>query len=210
MALTYDELLERTEYLEKRVRELEASSSELKGLEDTLRLNLYELIDSEERYRRLVEIAPYGIVIHADGKILFINSTALKMGGFDSLDEVIGASIFDIVHPDSREDIINRMAHQSETDTSEPYAIKLHNKDGGYLYAEAVSVTTQFEGKNAAMVFLRDITEQRKAEEALRLSEEKYRMVFEHAPVGVIHFDHQGVVTACNDNFVNIDGITPV
>jgi PAS domain S-box-containing protein len=206
MALTYDELLERTEYLEKRVRELEASSGELKGLEDTLRLNLFELIDSEERYRRLVETAPYGIVIHANGKILFINSTALKMGGFDSLDEVIGTSILDIVHPDSREDVVKRMASRSRTDESEPYAVKLLKKDDSFLYAEAVSIATQFEGQNVAMVFMRDITEQRKAEEALRLSEEKYRMVFEHAPVGVIHFDHGGVITACNDNFVNIMG----
>jgi PAS domain S-box-containing protein len=206
MALTYDELLKRTEYLENRVLELEASSDELINLEDTLRQNLCELIESEERYRRLVETAPYGIIIHANGKILFTNSTALEMVGVNSLDEVIGSSIQDIVHPDSHDYLFKQIAQEPSVIMGEPYAVKLTKKNGEFLYVEAVSITTQFEGKDVVMVFARDITKQRKAEEALCLSEEKYRMVFEHAPVGVMHFDHTGVITACNDNLVEIFG----
>ncbi len=42
--------------------------------------------------------------------------------------------------------------------------------------------------------------------EALRKSEEKYRLIFEHSPLGIFHFDHKGIITDCNDNFVKIIG----
>ncbi len=54
--------------------------------------------------------------------------------------------------------------------------------------------------------FRRAQREQRLAEKALRESEAKYRMIFEHSPLGILHFDDQGAITACNDNFVTIIG----
>lgn len=44
------------------------------------------------------------------------------------------------------------------------------------------------------------------AEESLRENEAKFRLIFEHAPLGILHFDNKGIITACNDNFVNIVG----
>ena len=49
------------------------------------------------------------------------------------------------------------------------------------------------------------ITELKATKEALRISEEKYRLVFSHVPLGILHFDSKGIITACNDNFVNIN-----
>jgi PAS domain S-box-containing protein len=52
----------------------------------------------------------------------------------------------------------------------------------------------------------RDVTERRRAEDALRESQEKYRMIFEHAPLGILHFDHNGVMLDFNDKFVEMIG----
>ena len=52
----------------------------------------------------------------------------------------------------------------------------------------------------------RDITELKKAMEALRNSEEKFKLIFEFSPLGVFHFDDTGTITACNDNFCEIIG----
>lgn len=51
-----------------------------------------------------------------------------------------------------------------------------------------------------------DQTEARRMQKALRASEETYRLLFEHAPLGLIHFNGHGIITACNDAFVKIIG----
>lgn len=53
-------------------------------------------------------------------------------------------------------------------------------------------------------VVAQSITDLKEAKEALRESEEKYRMVFSNVPLGILHFDANGKITACNDNFISI------
>ncbi len=52
-----------------------------------------------------------------------------------------------------------------------------------------------------------DITERKHAEEALKDSEQKYRLIFEHNPLGIIHFDKKGIITNCNEKFSRIIGV---
>ncbi|NJD21107.1 MAG: PAS domain S-box protein, partial [Melioribacter sp.] len=53
-------------------------------------------------------------------------------------------------------------------------------------------------------VVAQSITDLKETKEALRESEEKYRMVFSNVPLGILHFDSTGRITACNDNFISI------
>jgi PAS domain S-box-containing protein len=60
------------------------------------------MLESEERYRRLVELSPDGITIHIDGRLVFINPARSRLLGASHADQLIGKSVFDIVHPDYR------------------------------------------------------------------------------------------------------------
>ncbi len=63
------------------------------------------------------------------------------------------------------------------------------------------------DGRPAGLVgVLSDITERKEAEAALQVSEQKYRLIFESAPLGILHFDQEGRITDCNDSFVQIIG----
>ncbi|MEK6551899.1 MAG: PAS domain-containing protein, partial [Bacteroidota bacterium] len=53
-------------------------------------------------------------------------------------------------------------------------------------------------------VVAQSISDLKEIKEALRESEEKYRMVFSNVPLGILHFDSTGRITTCNDNFISI------
>ncbi|MDQ1330600.1 MAG: hypothetical protein QG578_864, partial [Thermodesulfobacteriota bacterium] len=55
-------------------------------------------------------------------------------------------------------------------------------------------------------MLLEQIEDKKQSEEALRKSEEKYRLIFEYSPLGLLSFDEKGVILACNENFVRIIG----
>ncbi|RPH49463.1 MAG: PAS domain S-box protein [Desulfobacteraceae bacterium] len=59
---------------------------------------------------------------------------------------------------------------------------------------------------NTNQVLLEQIEEKKQSETALRKSEEKYRLIFEYSPLGLLSFDEKGVIVACNENFVRIIG----
>ncbi len=53
-----------------------------------------------------------------------------------------------------------------------------------------------------------DISEKVRAKEALLESEKKYRLIFENSPLGIFHFDKDGTITHCNENYLRIIGVT--
>ena len=80
------------------------------------------LRESEERYRTLVELSPDPIAVHIDGKIVFVNTAAVQMYAAKSTDDLIGKSILDIVHPDYRlivRDRVQQMMQRRETSSND-------------------------------------------------------------------------------------------
>ena len=69
-----------------------------------------ELKESEERYRKVVNISPEAIIIHSDGKIVFVNPASLQILGASNFDDLLWKSAIEFVHPDEREFVCKRIS----------------------------------------------------------------------------------------------------
>jgi PAS domain S-box-containing protein len=140
--------------------------------------------ESNERYRRLVELSPDGIFINQDSVIVFLNPAAVRLFGATSPDQVLGKSVFDIYHPDSHELIRERIRRLLQGLPAPLVDAKIVRQDGSTVDVEVTSTLLEQEGR-AIQVIVRDITQRKQTERALRESEERLTLAFAGAQEGV-------------------------
>lgn len=127
------------------------------------------LRESEEQLRTLVENAPEGIFVEVDQRLVYVNQPGVEMFGTASPDFLVGRSLAELCHADSRETIGQRFRLLTEEGLGlQPQLEKYLRFDGTVFEVEVVSVPFVFKGSKAALVFFRDISERRRLEEQLR------------------------------------------
>ena len=142
-----------------------------------------QLRQSEARYRKLVEASPDATFIIRDVRIDYANSAALQLLGAGSAGQIVGKSILTFVHPDqhaaAREQIeyVQRSGHESGL--RESRYVRL---DGSVIDVEISATLIIDQGSPARHVVVRDVSARKRVEQALRLSEERYRMLVESSP----------------------------
>jgi PAS domain S-box-containing protein len=133
--------------------------------EETLR-------ESEDRYRRLVELSPDAIIVHKQGVIEFANAAAASLLGAHSPDDLLGRSILQFVHPNSLPLVLTRL-QQLRTGVNVPIVEERFIRlDGSTIDVEVAATPFTHEGTQAVQVVARDITDRRRAEAALRRQKE--------------------------------------
>ncbi|MBS0013262.1 MAG: PAS domain S-box protein, partial [Desulfobacterales bacterium] len=114
------------------------------------------------------------------------------------------------IHPEDYNRVMeaNRIFYDSKDMHQFEVEYRLRHKDGTYRWILGRAACIRDRNGNPVRLAgaHTDITEKKEAENTLRQSEEKYRLIFENAPLGVLHFDIHGVITACNNRFVDIIG----
>jgi PAS domain S-box-containing protein len=135
------------------------------------------LRDSEEKYRLLVSNANDAIFIAQDGWIKFPNPKTLDILGYTA-DELASIPYTELIHPDDRE-ILSRekMKREKQGVRASTYSLRILNRAGHQLWAQVSSVSILWEGQQATLNFVRDITVQRLAEEKLRQTVHKLRKI---------------------------------
>src|SRR5205807_6084690 len=119
-----------------------------------------ELVEAEERYRRLAEASFEGIAIHEQGRIINANVCMATMFGYE-LGELLGKSALDLTAVASRATVRQRIEEGYE-DTYEAIGLR---KDGSTFIGELRSRTTHHHGRQVRITAIRDVTERKRAEE---------------------------------------------
>jgi PAS domain S-box-containing protein len=168
-----------------------------------------KLKESEERYRRLVELSPDAIVILRDGRFTYLNPAAQRLWGAASPRDLIGKSMLTVVHPEYHDHVTEQVDYiqqfQQPTPLAEQKCVRL---DGSEIHVEVTGLPFSGEGKSGALFVFRDVTEKKQARESIREREERYHELFENANDIIYTHDLQGNFTSLNRSGERITGYT--
>jgi PAS domain S-box-containing protein len=177
--------------------------TEIKRTEDALK-------KSEEKFRQFVENAG-DVIFEADitGSIQFVNPAGERLMGY-SKEEFSGKNYLDFIRPDYREE--NELAitrQRKEKIPSTYYEIPIVKKDGSDMWiGEKVQLIFDNDAVMGYQVIARDITERKRAENALRESEEQYRRLVENASDIIYETDASGYFRYLNPAAEKLCGYT--
>lgn len=177
--------------------------TDLKQAEEALR-------KSEERFRSLIEKARDLItVMDMDGTIRYESPSSERVLGYMP-EELIGKNVLEYIHPDDLPKAAAALTPEAATPEIAPFMeLRFRHKDGSWRVLEAIGRDLREHPEVAGIVVnSRDITERKRVEEALRLSEEKYRTVLENIQAGYYEVDIAGNFTFINPTFPKILGYT--
>ena len=188
-------------------------NKELEGMvaERAARLEdaLAELRESEERFRATFEQAAVGVAhVSIDGRLVRVNSRLCEIFGY-SKEEMLGLTLQELAYPEDHDADLESARRVLAGETGSYSLEKRYiRKDGSVIWANlAVSLVRDASGDPEYFIgAVEDITERKRAEEALKESEERFRVTFEQAAVGVAHVSTDGRWLRVNNKVCEITG----
>ena len=167
--------------------------SERKWAEQALR-------DSEERYRFLFKLSPDAVFVHWNNAVLYTNDAAVRLFRAESERDLVGRNWHDLVAPEDWPKTEQRTARLVGGGEAYLQPAEMHYRalDGQVIEVEAAGARIVVDGKPAIMSVVRDISERKRAEAALRESEARLQAIIEHAPHGIAIVSTKGRYTMVN------------
>ncbi len=165
-----------------------------------------ELKDNESKFRTIVEGAPEPIFIQSEMKFAYLNPAACRLFGIESADVLIGTPVMNRFHPDYHEKIKNRikLLCQENQSVHELFRQKFIRMDGSEVWVETAGEPIVYNGKNSALVFVRDISHRVKAVQVLKESKENYRLLVENQTDLVVKIDVEGRFLYASPSYCNL------
>ena len=167
------------------------------------------LRDSEERYRAVFENAAIGIdLLDRDGRIIQVNQALLDMLGY-TREEISQITFLDITFPDDKEiSKRNLEALQAREIDSYRFEKRYLRKDGSILWADlsTSAITDTNGGPTRAVGVISDITERKRAEDALSRNESMLRNILSTSPVGIVGLSVGRTINWANEACLNMFG----
>lgn len=165
------------------------------------------LQESEARYRFLAENSTDMILlVGQDGKRLYASPASRRLLGYEP-DETIALSLNDSIHPDDAPRVLSVLAAQP-ADTLLTY--RLRRRDGGYVWVETTGKTVALaNGERQRLIIVRDNEKRIAAQEQLKASETRYRLLADNSSDVVMALDRNLVRTYVSPSSLEMFGYAP-
>ncbi len=151
------------------------------------------LAESEERFRQLSDASLEGIIVHDGGRVLDVNEAFARMSGYAAKD-LVGFDLFSLLAPESREGARRHLAERFDP----PREYVGLWKDGSTAPLECQARSITWNGRPARVVAVRNVTERRRAERALREREDLYRRILDTSLDSIVLTDLEGRIVMAN------------
>ncbi len=198
--------------VEERTRELHATNRALEEEVGTRKAVEERLRESERDLWNLIEGSVQGVVIVTeDRKPRFANQAYAEIFGYDSPAEILDLeNNLPLIAPYevARLDQL-RNPYFAGQEAPISYEFDGLRKDGATIRLQCMARGMTWRGERVVQTTLYDITERKRAERALRESEERFRLLTEIAPVGIFETDISGDNTFVNDKWCELAGLSP-
>ncbi len=140
-----------------------------------------EVRSSEERYAAIVRNSPDVVLIHNGGIIRYINEPGLRQSGY-TVEEMVGRPVTDFLTVESRTRVAAAFAARERGEETGDYAVDFVRKSREVRHVLVKSTPISYDGAASYLVVLIDLTEQKRAEEALREGQILLESMFENHP----------------------------
>jgi PAS domain S-box-containing protein/putative nucleotidyltransferase with HDIG domain len=170
----------------------------------TVRRRTEELKTSEEKYRRLIQNAAEGVIVISDGQIVYINPIGCDLLGIPAVDHIPQQTLAEIIYPD---DLVPARHDYAEAIRQGADSVRVNvrvRRRNELRWMKVSLVRMDWETKPSVLCFFTDITDERIAEDKIRASEERYRLLFAKSPVGLFYYDNTLKITNTNEMMVQI------
>ncbi|MBK1987738.1 response regulator [Sphaerospermopsis aphanizomenoides BCCUSP55] len=187
-------------------------------------------LQNQANYQQLVELFPEAILVETQGKVVLVNSAAVKLFGAQQPTKLLGKQLLDFVSTNSKtgveQQLQNLRTNQQSIPLHEEQFLRL---DGTVIDVEIVAAAVTYQGKPAAQIVIRDITQSRQTELALYRANEELELRVAERTAELITVNHQlqaqlderrrtqealrisqtrfeGILSIADDAIISIDG----
>ena len=132
----------------------------------------HALARSEASFRALIESMPDGVIVHRQGILVYMSPSARRMLGYSLDEDVTGTYALEIVHPDDRAKVIERVRSIYAEGIAAPLLEeRLLRRDGSHVVVEIAALNTVFDGEPAVIAIARDVSARKEFESQLVMND---------------------------------------
>ncbi len=180
------------------------------GQEKPYNLLYRDINESEKKYRALSDLSPDAILVIQEGVIRYANHAGLQLSGVPVMEQLVGRKLNDFIPPDDWTSSVSRIAAIEQEGVIAPLSEIRVIIDGRTIPVEATGGPIDWEGKKAAQIVIRDISERKKAGLAITELNRDLKIILDNIPAMIWYKDTRNNFIRVNQAVVRKTGLPVV